>query len=61
MWCNITDWAHIMYFYNRGGFTIGIYKIFKAHLKVCIDKFLENEKAVLIVQKAQSLFILSKF
>ena len=34
-----------------GGFTIGIYKIFKAHFKVFIGKFLKNEKAVLIVQK----------
>jgi hypothetical protein len=44
-----------------GGFTIGIYKIFEAHFKVFMDKFLENEQAVLVVQKPPNLFILSKF
>jgi hypothetical protein len=38
-----------------GGFTIGIYKIFKARFKVFIDNFLENEKAVLFVQDPQNL------
>jgi hypothetical protein len=44
-----------------GGFTIGIYQIFKVHFKVFIDNLLENEKAVLIVQEPQNLFIWSKF